>query len=126
MSEILHPTAKLRQRAFDLAKTHKPRYAAKELGLTLPDFKRFYAEDFDAGLAHCEQQLRAKLFAQGLAGNVHAISKYFDLVEPIEQPVRSPTGIDLSRLTHEELLLYGQLAAKAQGIDPDSILIERT
>lgn len=129
------PTDALHARVRSLAKVKTSQGSlAKELGIGLTEFRRHYVEDWDAGREEAKQALITKLLAQGMAGNTNAAMKYMiamGMVAPTPKRIEH-TGkdggpiqtVDLSRLSAEDLELYGRLAARSEGLDPDAIIIE--
>jgi hypothetical protein len=127
------PTPETRARVRTLAKVKTAQTRiAKELGIGAGEFKRLYQEDWDAGRDEAQTGLLGKLLAQGMAGNANAAFKYLTLMGMASPKRVEHTGkdggpiqhVDLTRLSADQLEQYGRLSAIAEGIDPDSILIE--
>lgn len=127
------PTPALHQQVRTLAKVKtKITQVAREVGLTVPEFKRHYEADWELGREEAQTGLLGKLLAQGMAGNTNAAFKYLTLMGLVPAQRHEHTGkdggpvqhVDLTRLNAKQLALYGRLAAIAEGVDPDSIFFE--
>lgn len=129
--EIVHPDPEIAEQVRQLARTKSREQVSRKLALPMATLEAFYEDDFVEGEDEADGQLMEKLLAQGLAGNANAAWKWmgrknkllagrFELTGRGGGPIET---IDLSRLTPKQLEDYGRLAAIAEGLDPDSILI---
>lgn len=129
--DLVHPDPQTAMQVRELA-TERPRESvARKLGISLTTLKTHYEADYVLGQDEGEATLMAKLFNQGKAGNANAAWKWMarkGLTVPERQPGDVPGRkigqIDLSRLNDDQLEQYGRLAAIAEGLDPDAIIIE--
>lgn len=130
--EAVHPDPKIAREVRALAEKRSRESTARKLGISLAVLKAHYDADYQTGQDEAEEEVMAKLLAQGKAGNANASWKWMarkGLTAPAQSD--NPGGdkrnlgtIDLSRLNDRQLEEYGRLAAIAEGIDPDAIIIE--
>jgi hypothetical protein len=128
------PTPQSRSRVRRLAKVGSQEQVARKMGFSVETLVRYYADEWQDAQTGAIIAVKTKLLGQALRGSVNAQFKYLQLmgqVRPQSVELTGPNGgpiqhVDLSRLSPEELEEYGRLAAIAEGIDPDSILIEPT
>jgi hypothetical protein len=126
------PSDQVRKRANDLGRIVSLDQAARMMDVPKATFVRHLKHDWQAGRDAAVVTVRTKLLSQAMAGSVNAQAKFLTLcgefirppIEPTDSSVGPIKHVDLTRLTEEELEQYGRLAAIAEGIDPDSILIE--
>lgn len=103
---------------------------------------KYYRAELDQGRAETLSVIAAQEVKVAMSGNSQEIkgeadsrrfvlSRMLGLMTRENAPPESGSdegdiaaGIDLSRLTPEELIIYGRLSAKAAGYDPDEITFE--
>lgn len=127
------PTPELRLQIKTLARLVGLEGIAEHVGLSVETINKYYRTEFEEGRSEAIIGVKGKLLTQAMAGNVNAIWKYLHMQGEIKPQRVEHTGrdggpiqhVDLSRLSAEQLELYGRLAAIAEGLDPDAIIVER-
>lgn len=125
------PTPESRARVRRLAKVASQEQIARKMGFSVETLVRHYGDEWQDAQLGAILAVKTKLLSQALRGSVNAQFKFLQMMGAVRQSVEltGPGGgpiqhVDLTRLSREELAEYGRLAAIAEGIDPDSILIE--
>jgi hypothetical protein len=130
-----------RQLVRDYAKVFPPageRYIARLMGISRNTLRDHFADDLELGRA----QMLASVGSQLINGALNAASPLAKGDRDLQKFIMARLGgwstkvdltnrdpgqtddelVDLSLLTEEEFELYGRLAAKAQGVDPDVLV----
>lgn len=128
-----HPNDRIAEQVSLWAKaTQTMRACARKVGITEYALSTYYRDVYEQGRDEAMSGVLGKLLAQAMAGNANAANKWAELMGLKPAGKVELTGkdggpiehIDLSRLSAEELELYGRLAAKAEGLPPDALIVE--
>lgn len=115
-----------RDKVLQYARVMNQDMIAAALDLSVDTLQRHYRKELDAGRREAVAAVGAKLLSRALAGHPACMiyylktqGKWTQRIEHVGADGKPIEFIDLSRLSDEELDLYGRLAAKVAGIDPD-------
>jgi hypothetical protein len=125
-------TDERRARVRELAKVGTQEEVAGEMGFSVDTLQRHYSEEYASGNRKAVLAVKTKLLGQAMGGSVNAMFRFLQLAGAVKRAPLEVTGpgggpiptVDLKRLTREQLEQYGRLAAIAEGLDPDAIIVE--